>query len=136
VKQILFIVRTAPYGTAASPESVRSCLGFAIMPVEVYYLLTGDGAWALQARSGPEPHRRAGCAGDDRRSGGPDRGRRLRRDRGPDAAGGGAGDAAARGIDVHVLAPDLAARGLHSDLAAVDYAGLVELLAAHERAVH
>ncbi len=45
-------------------------------------------------------------------------------------------DAAARGIDVHVLAPDLAARGLHSDLAAVDYAGLVELLAAHERAVH
>lgn len=43
---------------------------------------------------------------------------------------------AVRGIGVHVLAPDLAARGLHSDLPAVDYAGFVELLAAHERAVH
>jgi len=53
VKQILFIVRSAPYGSAAIPESVRSCLGFATMPVEVHYLLTGDGAWALQP--GQEP---------------------------------------------------------------------------------
>jgi len=45
-------------------------------------------------------------------------------------------DAIARDISVHVLAPDLAARGLHSDLPAVDYAGFVGLLAAHERAVH
>ena len=45
-------------------------------------------------------------------------------------------DAAARGINVHVLAPDLLARGLHSDLPAVDYAGFAGLLAAHERAVH
>jgi len=37
---------------------------------------------------------------------------------------------------VHLLAPDLAARGLHSDLPAVGYAGFVKLLAAHERAVH
>ena len=53
MKQILFIVRTAPYGSAAIPESVRSCLGFATMPVEVHYLLTGDGAWALQPGQDP-----------------------------------------------------------------------------------
>ncbi|MGD9494983.1 MAG: DsrE family protein [Armatimonadota bacterium] len=47
MKQVLFIVRTAPYGSAAVPESVRACLGFGTMPVEVSYLLTDDGVWAL-----------------------------------------------------------------------------------------
>ncbi len=44
--------------------------------------------------------------------------------------------AAAREIGVHVLKADLVARGLCSDLPTVDYAGFVELLAAHQRAVH
>lgn len=53
MKQILFIVRTAPHGSAAIGESVRACLGFATMPVAVNYLLLGDGVWALQP--GQEP---------------------------------------------------------------------------------
>lgn len=53
MKQILFIVRTAPHGSAAIGESVRACLGFATMPVEVAYLLMGDGVWALQPGQRP-----------------------------------------------------------------------------------
>lgn len=53
MKQILFIVRTAPHGSAAIGESVRACLGFATMPVEVAYLLMADGAWALQPGQQP-----------------------------------------------------------------------------------
>ena len=47
VKKVLFMVRSAPYGTAAIPESVRACLGFATMTGEVSYLLMNDAVWAL-----------------------------------------------------------------------------------------
>ena len=45
-------------------------------------------------------------------------------------------DAAERGLSVHVLAPDADARGIEPSLPTVDYAGFVELLANHDRAVH
>ncbi len=48
MKTVLFMVRTAPHGSAAIPESHRACLGFATMPFEVRYLLTDDAVWALQ----------------------------------------------------------------------------------------
>ena len=48
MKTVLFMVRTAPHGSAAIPESHRACLGFATMPFEVNYLLTDDAVWALQ----------------------------------------------------------------------------------------
>jgi tRNA 2-thiouridine synthesizing protein C len=47
VKTILFVVRTAPYGSAGIPESVRNCLGFATMPLDLNYLLLDDATWAL-----------------------------------------------------------------------------------------
>jgi len=47
MKQVLFLVRSAPYGTASIPESVRGCLGFATMPLELAYVLMDDAAWAL-----------------------------------------------------------------------------------------
>ncbi len=49
MKTVLFMVRTAPHGSAAIPESHRACLGFATMPFEVNYLLTQDAVWALQS---------------------------------------------------------------------------------------
>lgn len=54
MKHVLFMVRTAPYGSAAIPESVRACLGFASMPFEVSYLLMDDAVWALQRGQQPE----------------------------------------------------------------------------------
>jgi tRNA 2-thiouridine synthesizing protein C len=54
VKRVLFMVRTAPYGSAAIPESVRACLGFATMPIETTYLLMDDAAWALAPGQSPE----------------------------------------------------------------------------------
>lgn len=57
VKKVLFIVRSAPYGTAAIPESVRACLGFATMTAEINYLLMDDGVWALM------PDQQAGLIG-------------------------------------------------------------------------
>ncbi|MFO8080297.1 MAG: DsrE family protein [Armatimonadota bacterium] len=48
MKTVLFMIRTAPHGSAAIPESHRACLGFATMPFEVNYLLTEEAVWALQ----------------------------------------------------------------------------------------
>jgi len=48
MKTMLFMVHTAPHGSAAIPESHRACLGFATMPFEVNYVLVGDAVWALQ----------------------------------------------------------------------------------------
>jgi len=53
LKHVLFIVRTAPYGSAAVPESVRSCLGFGTMPMLVSYLLMDDGVWAVAPSQEP-----------------------------------------------------------------------------------
>ncbi|MGD9494982.1 MAG: sulfurtransferase complex subunit TusB [Armatimonadota bacterium] len=44
--------------------------------------------------------------------------------------------ATGRGLTVHVLAPDAAARGVRPSWPTVDYAGWLALLAAHQRAVH
>ena len=44
--------------------------------------------------------------------------------------------AAALGIEVYALEPDLRARGVTTTLPTVDYGGLVDLIAAHDRAVH
>lgn len=46
MKSVLFLVRTAPYGSAAIPEAARACLGFATMPLDLTLLLTDDAAWA------------------------------------------------------------------------------------------
>ena len=54
MKQVLFVVRAAPYGSAAIAESVRSCLGFATMPFELSYLLMDDAAWALLPNQRPQ----------------------------------------------------------------------------------
>jgi tRNA 2-thiouridine synthesizing protein C len=53
VKSILFAVRTAPYGSAGIPESVRGCLGFATMPLDLHYLLLDDATWALAPGQNP-----------------------------------------------------------------------------------
>lgn len=54
MKHVLFLVRTAPYGSAAIPESIRSCLGFATMPFRISYLLMDDAVWALAPGQQPE----------------------------------------------------------------------------------
>jgi len=54
MKKVLFLVRTAPYGSAAIPESVRACLGFGTMPMEVRYVLMDDAVWALNPGQQPE----------------------------------------------------------------------------------
>lgn len=54
MKKVLFLVRTAPYGSAAIPESVRACLGFGTMPMEVSYVLMDDATWALAPGQRPE----------------------------------------------------------------------------------
>ena len=48
MKQVVFLVQSAPHGTAAIPESHRCCLGLATMPFEMRYVLEGDAVWALQ----------------------------------------------------------------------------------------
>jgi len=55
MKKVLFLVRSAPYGSAAIPESVRACLGFGTMPLEVSYVLADDATWALLPDQQPEP---------------------------------------------------------------------------------
>ncbi len=45
-------------------------------------------------------------------------------------------EAAARGISLYVLEPDLQARGMETDLPVVDYDGLVDLIAEYDRSVH
>lgn len=45
-------------------------------------------------------------------------------------------EAVARGISLHVLAPDLQARAVVTDLDVVDYDGLVDLIAEYDRSVH
>jgi len=47
MKRILFLVRSAPYGSATIAESVRGCLGFTTMPFELHYVLMDDAAWVL-----------------------------------------------------------------------------------------
>ena len=54
MKSVLFLVRSAPYGSAAIPESVRACLGFGTMPMDVNYVLMDDAAWALTPNQRPE----------------------------------------------------------------------------------
>lgn len=54
MKRILFLVRSAPYGSATIAESVRACLGFTTMPLELAYVLMDDGAWALLPNQRPE----------------------------------------------------------------------------------
>ena len=41
-----------------------------------------------------------------------------------------------RGVEVCVLGPDLQARGVETELPTVDYGGLVDLIATHDRSVH
>lgn len=53
MKSILFVVRTAPYGSAGIPESVRGCLGFATMPLDLHFLLVDDATWALAPNQQP-----------------------------------------------------------------------------------
>lgn len=45
-------------------------------------------------------------------------------------------EAAARGISLHVLGPDLQARGIETALHVVDYDGMVDLIAEYDRSVH
>jgi len=54
MKSVLFLVRTAPYGSAAIPEGVRACMGFATMPLDLSFLLTDDATWALAPNQKPE----------------------------------------------------------------------------------
>jgi tRNA 2-thiouridine synthesizing protein C len=53
MKSVLFLVRSAPYGSAGIPESVRSCLGFGAMPMNVSYVLLDDAVWALMPDQNP-----------------------------------------------------------------------------------
>jgi tRNA 2-thiouridine synthesizing protein C len=57
MKRILFVVRSAPYGTATIAESVRACLGFTTMPLELGYVVMDDATWALA------PHQQPGAIG-------------------------------------------------------------------------
>lgn len=54
MKRVLFLVRTAPYGSAAIPESVRSCMGFGTMPFHISYVLMDDAAWAVVPGQQPQ----------------------------------------------------------------------------------
>jgi tRNA 2-thiouridine synthesizing protein C len=54
MKQVVFLVRSAPHGTAAIPESHRSCLGLATLPFEMSYVLEADAVWALLPGQRPE----------------------------------------------------------------------------------
>lgn len=54
MKQIVFLVQSAPHGTAAIPESHRCCLGLATLPFEMRYVLEDDAVWALQPGQRPE----------------------------------------------------------------------------------
>ena len=55
MKRILVLVQTAPYGSAAIPESARACLGLATMPLQISYVLAGDAVWALLPTQDPDP---------------------------------------------------------------------------------
>ena len=54
MKNVLFIVRTAPHGSAAVPESIRTCLGFGTMPFDIGYVLLDDATWAVLPNQRPE----------------------------------------------------------------------------------
>jgi tRNA 2-thiouridine synthesizing protein C len=54
MKHIVFLIRTAPYGSAAIAESARTCLGLAAMGFEISYVLTDDAAWTLLPNHAPE----------------------------------------------------------------------------------
>jgi tRNA 2-thiouridine synthesizing protein C len=54
MKKIVYLVRTAPYGSSGIPESVRGCLGFATLPFDLHYILMDDAAWALLPAQQPE----------------------------------------------------------------------------------
>ena len=54
MKNVVFLVRSAPYGSAGIPESVRACLGFGTMPMDVHYVLMDDAVWALAADQNAE----------------------------------------------------------------------------------
>ena len=45
-------------------------------------------------------------------------------------------EVAERGVEICALEPDVKARGVTTELATVDYGGLVDLIAAHDRSVH
>jgi sulfur relay protein TusB/DsrH len=45
-------------------------------------------------------------------------------------------DGQSRGVSLYALTADLLARGVTTELSQVDYDGLVDLIAAHERVVH
>ncbi len=54
MKQVVFLVQSAPHGTAAIPESQRCCLGLATLPFEIRYVLEADAVWALLPEQHPE----------------------------------------------------------------------------------
>ena len=54
----------------------------------------------------------------------------------PTPLSGPLAEAQAKGVFVAALQADLEARGVKTSLPVVDYAGFVDLIAAHERSVH
>jgi len=54
MKKILFIMRTAPYGSAGIAEGVRSALGFATLPFELNIILMDEAVWAFLPNQQPE----------------------------------------------------------------------------------
>ncbi len=54
MKRVVVLVRTPPYGSAAIPESTRTCLGLATMSLDLSYVLTDDATWAILPNQKPE----------------------------------------------------------------------------------
>lgn len=54
MKKILFLIRTAPYGSAGIAEGVRSALGFATLPYEINVILMDEAVWALLPNQRPD----------------------------------------------------------------------------------
>ncbi len=54
MKRVVFLVRTPPYGSAAIPESTRTCLGLATMSLDLSYVLMDDATWAILPHQQPE----------------------------------------------------------------------------------
>ena len=54
MKKILFLMRTAPYGSAGIAEGARSALGFATLPYEINIILMDEAVWALLPSQQPE----------------------------------------------------------------------------------
>ena len=54
MKKILFLMRTAPYGSAGIAEGARGALGFATLPYELNILLMDEAVWALLPNQQPE----------------------------------------------------------------------------------